>query len=87
MYIFSDLIDPKERTIESLYNQNIYIMYPQGIDFQSYESELAKQLGFDATDDWSNSDGNVTLILAFEVIYYYVIKEKKYLVILPLFKW
>jgi hypothetical protein len=51
MYIFSDLIDPKERTIESLYNQNIYIMYPQGIDFQSYESELAKQLGFDATDD------------------------------------
>jgi hypothetical protein len=41
-------------------------MYSQGTDFQPYESELAKQLGFDATDDWSNSDGNVTLILAFD---------------------
>ncbi len=63
------------------------MMYSQGTDFHEYDYELAIQLGFDATEDWSNSAGKVTFILALDVIYCYVIIENKYLVTLPLFKW
>lgn len=41
-----------------------YLEYSQGTVFQAYEEDLAMQLRFEASLEWSNSKGNVIRILA-----------------------